>query len=403
MPATRQGRVITALCAALIIALLGAVTPAGAQNIQLGPFRILPSLELTGEYDDNILLTPNQKIDDFIWVISPGIAIELPARRFSGRIAYRADILRYTDNTDLDTVHHFLAGDARYNFPGGLGLRVTDTFIITDDFGGFPVPELTQKIDRTENTLTAGGDYTLGERFKLDISFKWFAVDYEKGFDDLNRQDYVVAGILYYRVLPKTSVLGEFNYQWIRYDKAAVAPERDSDGWRLKIGVKGDLTAKTYVQLKVGWEQKDYKSNTLEDWSGLILEGEAVWKYREPSELRIFAVRANVESLYNDNTLQNNYYISTFGGVELRHFLTSQLIVRAVGVFGVNDYPDPTTLNGKTEDRQDLFYELGLSLRYQIRTWFAVEAGYRRLVRNSNFNEFDYTDNRLRASVILTY
>jgi hypothetical protein len=404
MPATRLGKPLGALCAALFAAILGTAGIARAQgNIELGPFRLLPSLELSGEYDDNILLTPNNEIDDFIWIISPGLAIELPARRYSVRVGYRADILRYTENDALDTVHHTILGDLRINFAGGLGLRLSDQFLITDEFGGFPVPELTQRIDRTENTLTAGGDYTVRERYTIDLSYKWFLVDYEDDFNDLDRQDHVVAAILFYRIMPKTSVLGEFNYQWIRYDDPAVALDRDSDGWRVKVGVKGDFTAKTSALLKVGWEFKDYVNSAREDWDGLILEGELIWKYREPSELRLFAGRANVESLFDDGTLGNNYYIANYGGAELRHFLTSRLILRVRGLVGVNDYPDPATVGGQTAEREDTFYAVGAGLRYQIRTWLAVEAGYQRLVRDSNFNAFDYTDNRVKGSIILTY
>jgi hypothetical protein len=386
------------------LVLLVSVVPARAQgNIELGPFRLLPSLELAGEYDDNILLAPRDEIDDFIWTISPGIAIELPARRYAIRVGYRADILRYTDNDVLDTVHHSVLADGRVNFAGGLGLRISDKFFITDDFAGFPVPELTTRVERTENTLEVGGDYTLRERFTLDVGYKWFLVDYDDQFNDLDRQDHTVAATLFYRVLPKTSVLGEFNYQWIRYDQEPVARDRDSDGWRIKLGVKGDLTAKTAVVLKAGWEFKDYDNPAREDWDGLIVEAEVIWKYREPSELRLFGGRANIESLFDDQTLGNNFYVATYGGVELRHFISPRLILRVRGLAGVNDYPDPVTIGAKTDERSDTFYEVGAGIRYQIRRWLAVELGYERLVRLSNFDDFDYAVNRVKGTIILTY
>jgi Putative beta-barrel porin 2 len=405
MRATRQARGVGALCAAMLAAILGSAVAARAQgNIELGPFRLLPSLELSGEYDDNILLTPDDEIDDFIWIISPGLAVELPARRYTARIGYRADILRYTDNTELDTVHHTILGDLRVNFPGGLGLRLSDLFLITDEFGGFPVPELTERVDRTENTLSAGADYTVRERYTIDVGYKWFVVDYDDAdFDDLDREDHTVALTLFYRIFPKTSVLGEFDYNLVRYEQVPVALDRDSDAWRLKFGVKGDLTAKTSALIKLGWEWRDYDNRAREDWDGFIAEGEVIWKYREPSEFRLFGGRANVESLFEDATLGNNYYIANYGGLEVRHFLSSRLIARLRGLAGVNDYPDPTTLGGQTDEREDLFYEAGASLRYQIRTWLAVEVGYQYLARDSNFDEFDYTVNRVKGSIILTY
>ena len=206
----------------------------------------------------------------------------------------------------------------------GLASGSATSSYITDEFGGFPVPELTQRIDRTENTLLAGGDYTVRERYTLDLSYKWFLVDYEDGFNNLDRQDHVVAGILFYRIMPKTSILGEFNYQWIRYEEDLAARTKDSDGWRIKVGARGDFTVKTSGLLKIGWEWKDYENPGQGDWDGLILEGELIWKYREPSEVRVFAGRANLESLTDDiDVRRNNYYIANYGGVEaapLSHF-----------------------------------------------------------------------------------
>jgi hypothetical protein len=38
-----------------------------------------------------------------------------------------------------------------------------------------------------------------------------------------------------------------------------------------------------------------------------------------------------------------------------------------------------------------------------MRRWLAFELGYNFLNLNSNFNEFDYTDNRVKASVLFSY
>ncbi len=385
----------------LLLAIVGIAGPAAAQGVQLGPFRLLPSLELSLEYDDNILLTPDNEIDDFIWHILPGIAIELPSRRYAIRLGYQADILRYMDNTQLDTVHHQVLADARVDFVFGLGLRLTDRFLITDDFAGFPVPELTQRVDRWENTLDAGGDYTLSERFSFDANYRWFTVDYrdDPEFDQFDRDDHTVSGTVFYRVFPKTSVLGEIAYNMVRYDIPAVAADRDSDAWRFLAGVKGDVTAKTTILVKVGWEWRDYDNPGRDDWDGLIAEGNVIWKYREPSEVRLFGGRANVESLDEDE----NYYITNYAGIEVRHFIRERLILRIRGLGGVNDYPQDVTVGAASAERSDTFFEAGVSLRYQMRRWLAFELGYDFRYRDSNIDINDYRDNRIKASVLLSY
>ena len=140
-------------------------------------------------------------------------------------------------------------------------------------------------------------------------------------------------------------------------------------------------------------------ANTQEDWNGLIVEANVIWKYREPSEVRLFGGRANVESTFEGQ----NYYVTTYGGLEVRHFLSEQLILRVTGLGGVNDYPGDTTIGTQAARRSDVFVEAGVSLKYQMRRWLAFELGYRYLNLNSNFNEFDYTDNRVKASILLSY
>lgn len=389
---------------ALVGAVLGQASPASAQgNIQVGSFRILPSLDVSGEYNDNILLAPRDEIDDFIWTISPGITVELPGRRSSLRLGYRADIKEYVENSELSTVDHTGQLEGRLSLGIGLDLRLSDEYRRVQDFPGNPIPEISQLTEQNQNTLTVGADYRLGERLSLGGEYRWFLLDYDAGpeFDQFDHQEHRFAGTLYYRVAPKTSVLGEYRFEMIRYDDNAVARDRDSDGHSILVGLKGDLTAKTSLQLKGGYQWRDYDNQAREDFEGFILDGEAIWKYAEPSQLRLFVGRAAIESLF----VGTNYYTSTYGGAELRHYLTPTVILKAQGLYGVNAYPeavlDPSS--GTVKDRSDDFFEIGAGVQYQVRRWLAVGLEYRYLDRSSNFADFEYTQNRVWATIKLTY
>lgn len=399
-----KGRLLSVrgICALVGLWLLAHPSPGYAQgNIQIGSLRVHPFVELAGEWNDNIALAPRDEVDDFLWILSPGITFELPGRRYTLRLAYRADILRYNDQDQLDETHHTLQGEARANFPGGLGLYLSDEFKRTSDFAAFPVPELTARVLRHENQFRAGADYTLRERIGLAVDYNYFFVDYraEAQFDELDREDHQVGFTLFFRVLPKTSLLGEYQFQAIRYDLDSVARDRDSDSNRFKVGLKGDLTEKTSVLLKVGAEFKDYDNPARDDWDGLIVEAEAVYKYREPSQLRLFGGRANFESTFQ----QNNFYVSTYAGLEMRHQIRPRLQLKVTGLVGKNDYPEETSVGGETKERSDTFYDVSVALRYQIRQWLAVEAAYDHLVRDSNLGDFDYTNDRVRGTISVTF
>jgi hypothetical protein len=401
--AMSRGLWLWALSAALVCG--GALwAPPAAQsqgNIEVGPFRILSTLDLSSEYNDNILLSPpGQEIDDFIWTISPGVVIELPGRRWAARLGVRADVIRYTENSSEDTTDWTVQGPVQGNFAGGLTVSLTDDFKDTQDFAGFPVPELNNLVKRYENLLRAEAEYVVRERWSVGAHYNFLWVDYHSGaeFDVLDRQDHTVGAQINYRIMPKTAVLAAYDYQIIRYDEPSTTGQ-DSDSHFIWGGIKGDLTAKTSALVKVGYQWKTYDDPAVEDFDGVVVEAEVVWKYRDPSQLRLYAGRANVESTFEGS----NYYIATYGGVELRHYLTQILILTARGLVGVNEYPNETTLEGKTAKRDDTFFEAGISLRYQFRRWLAFELAYQYLHRDSNFDDFEYRNNRVIGTVHLSY
>ena len=118
------------LGAVVISALLVVFTcpgPAWSQEgIRVGDFRVHPNLDLSSEWNDNINLAPRDKTEDFLYVISPGISVELPGRRYALRLGYRADVLRYREQDQLNETHHSVVGDAKATFPGGLTLLASD-------------------------------------------------------------------------------------------------------------------------------------------------------------------------------------------------------------------------------------------------------------------------------------
>jgi hypothetical protein len=385
---------LAGLAGVLVLATVLGPIEAPAQNLVVGPFRILPSVAVTEEFDDNVDLTPNNEDSDFITIISPGIIIELPARRYSLRVGYRADIERYAERTDLDTVNHTALVDGRVSFPWGLTVTLSNTFLDAFEFPGFPLPEVTRRVERYENLLMLTAEYRITERIASALRYSWLLVDYldDPEFEQQSRQEHQIGFTVSYRIFPKTSVLGEYDYQIIRYDET---PINDSDSNKFRVGLLGDLTAKTSVTFKVGAEIKDY--DTGEDWTGPIFELAAVWKYRDPSQLRIFASRSNVESLSEGE----NFYVSTFGGVEARHYLNPRLFFSVTGLIGANDYPEPVTVGA--EERLDYIYEVRALIHYQFRRWLSAELAYAFLVRDSNFNVNDYTNNRVSVGLRFSY
>ncbi|KRT57830.1 outer membrane beta-barrel protein, partial [endosymbiont of Ridgeia piscesae] len=83
-----------------------------------------PALSVRGSYTDNIALTPSDQAEsDFIVEVIPELAVSGLGRALSLDLNYRAQLLKYMDHSDSDTVRHQLLAD-------GTAMLVEDLFYI---------------------------------------------------------------------------------------------------------------------------------------------------------------------------------------------------------------------------------------------------------------------------------
>lgn len=392
------GHRVVIVCALLAGWQLIWTTPSHAQALlRYGPFRLVPSLDFRGDYTDNVVLAPSgQKESDFLVVVSPGIGLTYTRPRQSAGLFYRADIQRYAENTNLDFVRHSARLDARAELGRRWKVSLENAFSHTDEFVGEPVPELTELVAHNENQLSAGAEYRFADRWALGLDYGFFLIDYQDpDFEDLNRQDHRVELDGFYYIMPRTAVFLGYAFQAVRYRQDDVASERDSETHSVFLGLRGEPTATTKVTARVGGAYRDFKGDRNDSFSDIVLRVDGDWFYRSPSKLRIFVARDLRESTVEGS----DNFVATYGGVEVQHFLQPRLQVRFVGLVGLNDYVDSVTVGDVTARRDDYFYEISVALRYQFQRWLLFEATYRRRTRDSNFDLFDYTENRVQVAI----
>ena len=211
----------------------------------------------------------------------------------------------------------------------GLGLRLTDRFLITDEFAGFPVPELTQRVERMgEHARRRHGLHRARAhtRSTSTSAGSWWTTRTTRTVEQFDRDDHTIAGTFFYRVLPKTSILGEVDYNIDRYDSLrsprTVTPTPGVSGRREgrphcqddgphqgRLGVEG---LRQRVPGGLGRIRRRRQRNL-----------EIPRAFRDPP-LRRSRERGVASK-------RPNYYISNYAGVEVRHFLSERLILRVRG------------------------------------------------------------------------
>jgi len=138
-------------------------------------FRLVPSVSVKEEYNDNIYLDVRNPTRDFITTTSPGLEVYDRTERFETTLTGRLASLLYTDNTGLDHIDQFYAGNATY--------QLTPSLLVRGN-GGYTIDSRPDRLLLTTGLVlsssirhmdTYGGsiEYTLNEKAALAGSYSY--------------------------------------------------------------------------------------------------------------------------------------------------------------------------------------------------------------------------------------
>ena len=160
----------------MLLCLFCAPLPAMAQDITL-----VPSLDIRGEYNDNVLFERTNEIDDYLATISPALTLEYATELLNLESKIGVDFLRYVDQTDLNTENQ------RYEFNGGY--RFTERWALSGDFSYIKDTTLESELEETglvnvrqdRHRYNAGGglSYQVSELSDMSINHIHTKTDYD--------------------------------------------------------------------------------------------------------------------------------------------------------------------------------------------------------------------------------
>ncbi len=374
---------------------------------------IHPFLSFGLYYTDNLFNTRDDKKDDLMMVITPGVWVSLPRvkqrllnirtdnispgglelslfkerfpRRYQTYLLYKADIEQFKRYSSENTVNHRVDGLFQYNFRGGLSIDLIDQFQKSHDIRGTGV---TTELDKfSSNLVNLLLVYDLSEKLKLRAEYSNFLVDYDESRNDFrDRVDNGLTGYLFYRFMPKTSFFVQYEFLDIDYDEDTVS---DSKEHHLFAGIQWDITAKSKGRFKAGYGDKDF--STGGDAKDFIFELQVDHQFTPKTSLKLAATRRT-----NETTISiSDYLLSTAVRAEYLQRFTGK-ITGSLGLGYRNDsYRGELTFGGVTDERDDDIYNASLAFQYEFKDWLKADLGYIYTKRDSNFPDFDFTNNTL--------
>jgi hypothetical protein len=175
--------------------------------------RVTPSLEVTYEYDDNILLRAVRRESDYITRVRPGVGLLVEQERVRWATDLKAEFAFYRDHPDLSTWNRSQNIDTHLTLrPSGVWtFEFRDTFTHSID----PTEQLDLLFRRTEyysNALSLKAGY----RFSPRLTMEGEAINRITQFKDPALVDVTedeLRGALAYRLTPVATLTPEYRYR----------------------------------------------------------------------------------------------------------------------------------------------------------------------------------------------
>lgn len=368
-------------------------------------FHILPELQVTAYYDDNIYATRQATESDYVAVVSPSLKISSRWDRHNLKLNTGANFGRYLDNSDEDYEDFWFETSGKYVFNENVSLFGGAGY--NKKHEGRDSKESNQSVDRptTYDVLSAqlGGRYNRGE-YVVRLGMTYEQLDFDNVgdlFNDDRDRTHTGAGIRVTRRFDRQTrffVQGLFNNR--DYDiqpsyeddtdpnnVTRLEYPRDSKGYTADVGMIRTFGAKDRLEAYIGMLSQDY------DYSGFSTVTEPHFGVNlrwYPTESYKFTGKLNRVLSETTEELSSGYLYTSLD-LQLEKKMFTDYVGYVSYGYGEADYQEIS--------REDESHSFGLGLNYYRSPHVVFSASYSHINNDSNDRDYDYKRNLLLFSV----
>ncbi|MBI5063585.1 MAG: outer membrane beta-barrel protein [Desulfatitalea sp.] len=393
-----------------------------------------PRVRVTEEYTDNLHLTPDNEVDDFITTTGVGASLGFRGATAALTLAYDPEYASYQDNSYLNAWRHFASLDGNWQMTRFTRLGVTDTFTISDD----PADDIETDIQSrgrnryTRNTAHAEIAHQFGREDSVEMGYEhmvlknelpteedsqshnpymdflWWFVENEYGFQA--HADYR-RGLFEYsddfdswfgdfrlrkRFTRNFDMFLQYAHMITQYDHnpdaADAATVEDYVVYNPGVGLNYIAGENTNISVAAGYAFRDREFGEDDEGPVVTSDLRTAWIY--PRSL----IELTASSGYTQDTFStDNRGFNVFGaaGCRAEYGFTSRLRGDVAARYRYVRYLDEDPVG------EDQFVDAGPGIAYQALSWmrFRLEYTYRTVF--SNTPEDEYAENRAMLSLIL--
>jgi hypothetical protein len=341
--------------------------------VRAGAYNIWASLGLSAAYNDNILATDNDPVDDTVFHVRPEVEARSDWTSHALNAGLRVDHQEYVANNDETSTDYDAFLDGR--------LDVQRSFALT---GSANVGHTTEERFEPGNDGSEPAQYdtvggTFGARFRNDRILiegnvgtleRSFNTGYE--FRDLTENS--VYARASYAVSPDVALFVQGRHAEQDYDDpgSLVNPNRDGTRTNVQVGASFELQAPFRGEIAVGSINDEKDDPRWADTDGLSVDGRLLWF---PTQLTTVTFRAN-QGVFDPGIIDVASAERMSYGVRVDHELRRNIIIFGDLNFSKYDYEGQTT-DPVPYDREDEYTDLQLGFAYKINRRMHADFSYR--------------------------
>jgi hypothetical protein len=376
------------------------------EAIPVGPFLFSPAVQLSWQQRDNIFFTPDNPVDDSLWMARARLQFELPLNESYILFSYTPQYREYETYELDDKWSHFIDVLGGFEFSNGLSLDATYKYMQ----GNLE----TREVD-------PGGELYKGDRWYrkqfagLELSY-WFTprdgINFMADYTDLQHEDpdlwydytsLVVGAGWLHQISDILAMNIAYRHTDFSPDENQVLSNefRNSTSDEITAGFRGMINPVIKTEIVFGYRTTKYDTppeaaDVIPDFGGFIARGYFNWDMGHGSSLRLDLLRSDYPSNYQINA----NYVATGASLQYQYDY-NRFQAQLRGRYQVNDYEVPDLTTGL--DRRDPIKTAAIGLGYRFGPYVSLWGGYLYENRDSNIYRYSYDYNVFTLGLVVGY
>lgn len=366
--------------------------------------KVTPLFDAKYENNDNVgRYSSSEKPETSnVLIVTPGVILESDRNGNQYRVAYQLSSGHYFDSDDDDYLDHAFTTNNFVQISRRTGIGLNYTFLQSheargtgllagDELSTIAKEPVKYTIHHVNATHVYGAENAKG---RIESNLRYEHKTY-KNYRNLTMPSYaalstkykdfdeIAGGVaFYYDVLPATDLLFEVDLADRRYKLAAPTTGESQDNLNTYylVGSEWDITGKTSGKVRLGLQNKQYKSRARTDFNGFSWDLDLTWQPLNHSKIELSAAQRAEDPQQGTNYIKETSFDTAWQHYWLTNFY-SNVSVSLIK----DDYSESS--------RKDELLESSFAFGYELRDYAEITTGWRNENNDSTLATSSYKQN----------